>query len=102
MSAAMVSQADVGDDRADQPAHGELGRAAPTSQGGRAKPGLPPGCVVVTVQHNGALSHATGSTEIAPGDTLSMLVPADQVGRLRDRLRGEDKPLPVEGTRLLV
>ena len=79
-----------------------VGRGSPVAGHQVRDAGLPPGCVVVTVQHNGALSHATGSTEIAPGDTLSMLVPADQVGRLRDRLRGEDKPLPVEGTRLLV
>jgi Trk K+ transport system NAD-binding subunit len=58
--------------------------------------------VVVTVQHNGALSHATGTTEIAPGDTLSVLVAVDQVGRLRDRLRGEDAPPEPEAKQLLV
>jgi Trk K+ transport system NAD-binding subunit len=58
--------------------------------------------VVVTVQHNGALSYATGSTELAPGDTLSVLVAADQVGQLRDRLRGEDEPPEAEGKQQLV
>ena len=45
------------------------------------------------------LTYATGSTEIAPGDTLSVLVAADQVGQLRERLRGKDSsPSPRVGS----
>jgi CBS domain-containing protein len=79
-----------------------VGRGSPVAGRRVRDAGLPPGCVVVTVQHNGALSYATGSTELAPGDTLSVLVAADQVGQLRDRLRGEDEPPEAEGKQLLV
>jgi hypothetical protein len=79
-----------------------VGRGSPVAGHQIRDAGLPPGCMVVTVQHNGALSHATGSTEIALGDTLSVLVAADQVGQLRDRLRGEDEPPEPEGKQLLV
>jgi len=57
-----------------------VGRGAPVAGHQVRDAGLPPGCVVVTVQHKGVLSYATGSTEIGQGDTLSVLVAAEQVG----------------------
>ncbi len=64
--------------------------------------GLPAGCVVVTVQHNGVLNYATGSTEIAQGDVVSALVPAEQADRFRHLVRGEDEPPGPEDRELLV
>jgi Trk K+ transport system NAD-binding subunit len=79
-----------------------VGRGSPVAGQRVRDAGLPLGCVVVTVQHNGALSYATGSTEIAPGDILSVLVASDQVAQLRERLRGNDAPPEAEGKQLLV
>ena len=64
--------------------------------------GLPPGSLVVSVQHNGVMSYATGSTTIGEGDTLSLLVPAEQAGQLRKLLRGDSAPPDPEGKELLV
>lgn len=51
--------------------------------------GLPPGCVVVWVQHQGSRTYASGSTEIAEGDVISAIVSADNAASLRLLLRGE-------------
>jgi chloride channel protein, CIC family len=51
---------------------------------------LPASCVIVTVQHNGALTYATGSTELYVGDLVNALVASEQVAALRRALRGED------------
>jgi Trk K+ transport system NAD-binding subunit len=79
-----------------------VGRGAPVAGHQVRDAGLPPGCVVVTVQHKGVLSYATGSTEIGQGDTLSVLVAAEQVGRLRELVRGDDEPAEPEGKQPLV
>ena len=79
-----------------------VGRGAPVAGHQVRDAGLPPGCVVVTVQHKGVLSYATGSTEIGQGDTLSVLVAAEQVGRLRELVRGDDEPPEPEGKQPLV
>jgi CIC family chloride channel protein len=50
--------------------------------------GLPPSCIIVTVQHNGSLAYATGSTELAPGDIVSALVSEEKLPALRSLLRG--------------
>ena len=51
--------------------------------------GLPPWCMVVTVQHRGAIIYATGSTDIAVGDIVNALVSAEHVAELRELLRGD-------------
>jgi H+/Cl- antiporter ClcA len=79
-----------------------VGRSSPAAARSVREAGLPPGCVVVTVQHNGAPAYATGSTELAPGDVVSALVPAEQTDRFRRLLRGEDKPPEPEARELLV
>ena len=63
--------------------------------------GLPAGCMVVTVQHRGVLTYATGSTELARGDVISALVPAGEAGRFRQLVRGDDRP-PEPGDRELL
>uniref|UniRef100_UPI00387E71FC CBS domain-containing protein n=1 Tax=Acidithrix ferrooxidans TaxID=1280514 RepID=UPI00387E71FC len=52
--------------------------------------GLPPGCVVVSVQHKGVRSYASGSTEISEGDIVIAIVAAEEAVALLQRLHGED------------
>ena len=66
-----------------------VGRASALAGKTVREAGLPPRCIIVTVQHNGTLSYATGSTELAVGDTVSALVAEDQAATVRSLLRGE-------------
>ncbi|MGO9658597.1 MAG: TrkA C-terminal domain-containing protein [Acidimicrobiales bacterium] len=79
-----------------------MGHGSPVAGHQVRDAGLPAGCVVVTVQHNGVLNYATGSTEIAQGDVVSALVPAEQADRFRHLVRGEDEPPGPEDRELLV
>ena len=49
--------------------------------------GLPPGCVLVWLQHNGVRTSVQGSTEIHEGDLVSAIVAADQAREFRRMTR---------------
>ena len=71
-----------------------VGRASPVAGRKIRDAGLPPWCVVVTVQHKGTVIYARGSTEIAAGDIVNALVSAERVEELRRLLRGAPEPAP--------
>ena len=54
--------------------------------------GLPSGCVVIWVQHQGMRSFATGSTEIYEGDLMNVIISANQADEFRRILGGNNKP----------
>ncbi len=49
----------------------------------------PPGCVVMTVQHDERLTFAVGDTELAVGDVVSAVAPLDGADALRRLVAGE-------------
>ncbi|MDA8081053.1 MAG: CBS domain-containing protein [Actinomycetota bacterium] len=49
--------------------------------------GLPSGCVLVWLQHNGVRTNVQGSTEIHEGDLVSAIVAADQAREFRRMMR---------------
>lgn len=67
-----------------------VGRRSPVAGRQLRDAGLPPWCMVVTVQHKGAIIYATGSTEVAVSDIVNALVSVEHVTELRTLLRGED------------
>jgi Trk K+ transport system NAD-binding subunit len=54
--------------------------------------GLPSGCVVIWVQHQGMRSFATGSTEIYEGDLMNVIISANQADEFRRILGGIKDP----------
>jgi hypothetical protein len=66
-----------------------VGRHSPVAGRQIHEAGLPPWCMVVTVQHKGTIIYATGSTEVAVGDIVNALVSAEHVAELRELLRGD-------------
>ena len=68
-----------------------VGKGAPAAGHSIREAGLPPGCVVVWVQHQGVRTYAAGSTEISEGDTISAIVAADEVGAFRQRLLAQNQ-----------
>ncbi|MDA8046932.1 MAG: hypothetical protein M0Z30_17125 [Actinomycetota bacterium] len=54
--------------------------------------GLPPGCVIVTVQRDGQRLSPTGDTVLEVGDVLSMFVPSAETTRLTAKVRGAPEP----------
>lgn len=50
--------------------------------------GLPSGCVVIWIQHEGVRTFATGATEIDEGDVINTIISADQADELRALLHG--------------
>ncbi len=56
--------------------------------------GLPSGCVLVWLQHDGVRRHVQGSTEIAEGDVISAIVAADQAREFRRMLRSSQVAPP--------
>ena len=80
-----------------------VGRNSPVAGRKIRDAGLPPWCVVVTVQHKGTVIYATGSTEVAAGDIVNALVSAERVEELRLLLRGDATPASrPEGDQLMV
>ncbi len=67
-----------------------VGKGAPAAGRAIRDADLPPGCVVVWVQHQGVRSCASGSTEIAEGDIVSAIVAANEAEALRQRLSGKE------------
>jgi hypothetical protein len=66
-----------------------VGQSSPVAGKKIREAGLPPACIVVTVQHKGTLTYATGSTELDTGDIVSALVAEERVAQVRSLLRGE-------------
>lgn len=54
--------------------------------------GLPSGCVVIWIQHEGVRTFATGATEIDEGDIINTIIAADQADELRSLLQGNNPP----------
>ncbi|MGC8511735.1 MAG: CBS domain-containing protein [Acidimicrobiales bacterium] len=57
--------------------------------------GLPPGCVVITVQRGNDLLFATGSTTFAEGDVVSSLTSPTSVEQLRLLVKGVGEKEPI-------
>ncbi len=71
-----------------------VGRGSPLAGREIRHAGLPPGCVVVTVQHGDELTFATASTVLEQGDVVSALASPQVVERFRSLLQGDDAPQP--------
>lgn len=67
-----------------------VGKDSPVAGHVVREAGLPSGCVVVWVQHQGSRTYASGSTEIAEGDVVNAIVAADEAAPLRLLLRGKN------------
>lgn len=65
-----------------------VGPTAPVATRTVATAGLPDGVVVVTVEHDGALAVADGTTALLAGDVVTLLVPVDAEGAVRTLLLG--------------
>ena len=58
--------------------------------------GLPPGCVVITVQRGDERLAATGETVIHEGDVLSLFASPGEIDAVTDMVRGKSQPEPPE------
>ena len=67
-----------------------VGRGSPLIGREVRSAGLPPGCVVVTVQHGDELTFATASTVLHQGDVVSALASPPAVDRFRSMLQGDE------------
>jgi chloride channel protein, CIC family len=56
--------------------------------------GLPPGCIVVSIQRGEQMLFATGSTTVHVGDLLSVLAGPTTAEAVRRMIRGTDEPKP--------
>ncbi len=56
--------------------------------------GLPPGCIIVSVQRREHLLFATGSTTLEHGDLVSALASPATAEAARRMIRGTDQPKP--------
>jgi hypothetical protein len=56
--------------------------------------GLPPGCILLSVQRRGQMLLATGSTRLRPGDIVSGLANPTTAETARRAIRGTDQPKP--------
>lgn len=56
--------------------------------------GLPPGAIVISVQRADQMLFANGTTELAPGDVVSVLASATTAEAARRMIRGTDDPRP--------
>jgi chloride channel protein, CIC family len=59
-----------------------------------AHAGLPPGCIVISVQHAEQMLFPTGATVLVEGDVVSALTDPTTVETVRRMIRGTDEPQP--------
>jgi len=59
-----------------------------------SRAGLPPGCIVMSVQRTDQMLFATGSTRLARGDVVTALTSSKTAESTRRMIRGVDEPPP--------
>jgi CIC family chloride channel protein len=71
-----------------------VGADSPVADVPLSAAGLPPGCIVVSVQRGEHMLFATGSTILRQGDVVSALATQTTEGAARRMIRGTDQPKP--------